>query len=398
MALFDHLTVSLNLSADQAMHLLHQGPHSAYLRRHRSRQIYSRVQLMAAIFAVLTPLWAIIDYFLFDYPVWLYLSIIRMASAMVFLLLALPWKTEKTSMEAYGFLVILTSTPAVFYLFALDMFGDWESFSEASKIAANLYSLLPFIILAGLSIFPLTLLEVLLLGIPSIAFLAYGELSTTDYNLWSYVGTIWLAFLILGASTLASINQLRYMMTLVSRASMDPLTGVFTRRSGTEIIDVQFRVAARQGSHFTVGFIDLDNFKSINDTYGHDVGDKTLIMLVENLQRHLRRADNIVRWGGEEFIFVLPNTDTEGARIVIQRFIDEWFGERPDGKPLTASIGLAERISDKMDDWPHLVELADARMYKAKEGGRARAVICGDEVMAGDINKAKIPSDSGLPN
>jgi len=383
MALFEHLTVSLNLSSDQAVHLLHQGPHSAYLRRHRARQIYSRVQLMAAIFAVLTPLWAFVDYYLFDYPTWLYLTIIRMASSVVFVLLALPWKTEKTSLEAYGFLVALTATPAAFYLLALNMFSGWENFDQASKIAANLYSLLPFIILAGLSIFPLTLLETILLGIPSIAFLAYGELATPDYNLWSYVGTIWLAFLILGASTLASINQLRYMMTLVSRASLDPLTGVFTRRSGSEIIDVQFRVAARQGVPFTVGFVDLDNFKSINDTYGHDEGDKTLIMLVKNLQRLLRRADNIVRWGGEEFVFVLPNTDIGGAKIVIGRFIEEWFGTRPDGKPLTASIGMAERITDKMEDWPHLIELADERMYKAKKGGRARAVIVGDEVLVG---------------
>ncbi len=391
MALFEHLTVSLNLSSDQAVHLLHQGPHSAYLRRHRARQIYSRVQLMAAIFAVLTPLWAIIDYYLFDYSTWFYLTTIRMGSTVVFILLALPWKSEKSSLAAYGFLVALTAAPAVFYLFALNMFDGWESFDGASKIAANLYSLLPFIILAGLSIFPLTLVETLLLGFPSIAFLAYGELSTPDYNLWSYVGTIWLAFLILGASTLASINQLRYMMTLVSRASLDPLTGVFTRRSGTEIIDVQFRVAARQESHFTVGFIDLDNFKSINDTYGHDEGDKTLIMLVDNLRRHLRRADNIVRWGGEEFVFVLPNTDIEGAKIVVERFLDEWFGTRPDGNPLTASIGIAERVADNMEDWPHLVELADARMYKAKKGGRARAVICGDIMMANDT--APTPGD-----
>ncbi len=352
MALFEHQQLSLNLSSDQVKHLIYQKAHSAYLRRHRAGQIYSRIQLIAALFAILTPTWIAVDYLVFDYPTWLYLSILRAVSTIVFFLLALPWKNEQTYGKAFSLLAILVSVPLAFYAFALPVLAQWETMSDIAKVTANLYFLLPFVIVAGLCIFPLTALEVIWLGIPCVALLAYGELQSPEFTLWGYASTLWLAILILGASSLAAVNQLRYMITLVSKASLDPLTGVFTRRSGSEIIDVQFRVAARQTTPFTVGFIDLDNFKSINDTYGHDVGDKTLCMLVESLRVHLRRADNIVRWGGEEFVFVLPNTDMDGARVVINRFLTEWFGVRPDGKPLTASIGIAERIDDNMEDWP----------------------------------------------
>ena len=100
-----------------------------------------------------------------------------------------------------------------------------------------------------------------------------------------------------------------------------------------------------------------------------------------SLHRYLRRSDMVVRWGGEEFVLVLTGTDADGARLILQRLLRDWLGMRPDHTPLTASIGLAARITDDIHDWPQLLEMADRRMYLAKRQGRARAVMCGDEVM-----------------
>jgi diguanylate cyclase (GGDEF)-like protein len=130
-----------------------------------------------------------------------------------------------------------------------------------------------------------------------------------------------------------------------------------------------------------VAFFDLDKFKSINDTFGHEEGDKALKTLADKLREGLRRGDILVRWGGEEFVAILTDTNPEGAKIMLERLRVAGFGVRPDGAPLTASIGVAERTADNVSDWPQLIELADQRMYEAKRTGRDRAVLPGGDVM-----------------
>ena len=93
------------------------------------------------------------------------------------------------------------------------------------------------------------------------------------------------------------------------------------------------------------------------------------------------RGDVLVRWGGEEFLVLLANSDVQGARLVVERLRAAGFGERPDGTPLTASIGLAERLIDRASDWPELIEVADQRMYAAKLGGRDRAILPGEAIV-----------------
>jgi diguanylate cyclase (GGDEF)-like protein len=378
-----HFVRELNISWDQAHHLLISTPHSPYLRRHRMSFLIGRVQLVSFIFAILIPLWSIIDYVVFPWPQWVVLTIMRFVSGGVFLLLAWPWKIEPSARSAFFMLVVMLLGPPAFYL-ATQPLLDGVQLSMGGQIASQLYALLPFVVLAGLSVFPLTVLEMLIFGLPFLAITAYGASLTNDFQWDKYIGTLWLAMLILAVSLFASVSQLRYMIALVSRSSLDPLTSTYTRRSGSEIIDMQYRVSIRQDAAFTILFFDLDNFKSINDTYGHDEGDRTLCTFTKNLQKDLRTSDVIVRWGGEEFLAVLPNTNIDGARLVVNRIVNKWLGERPDGTPLTASIGMAERKADNLDDWPKLVELADHRMYKAKKGGRARAVMCEDDVILAD--------------
>lgn len=375
-----HLTKELNISWDQAYHLTLSTPHSPYLRRHRMSFIIGRVQLVSFIFAILIPLWTVIDYMAFPWPEWAILSVMRVGSGLIFLGLAWPWKIEASSKAAFTMLTIMLFGPPVFYLVSQPMLSGMD-LNFWGSIATQLYALLPYIVLAGLSVFPLTVMEMLIFGLPFLAVTAYGAAQVENFTLETYIGNLWLASLILAVSMFSSVSQLRYMIALVSRSSLDPLTGAYTRRSGSEIIDMQYRVSIRQGASFAIVFFDLDNFKSINDTYGHDQGDKTLVSFTQNLQDMLRGSDVIVRWGGEEFLAVLPNTNVDGARLVVGRITEKWLGTRPDGEPLTASIGIAERIADGLDDWLDLVEMADKRMYIAKKMGRARAVFGDDYVV-----------------
>jgi len=88
----------------------------------------------------------------------------------------------------------------------------------------------------------------------------------------------------------------------------------------------------------------------------------------------MRRGDALVRWGGEEFLLLMPNTDIVHARQAMERLCASGLGLRPDGKPLTASIGLAETLADHCIQGEQLVEIADQRMYHAKQQGRNRIV------------------------
>lgn len=166
------------------------------------------------------------------------------------------------------------------------------------------------------------------------------------------------------------------MASLVDQASIDTLTQCYSRNSGEEIIDVQFRIARREAAFLSVVFVDLDNFKAINDRYGHESGDRVLRSAAEHIARNGRGSDVLIRWGGEEFVILLPNTNATGALKTVRRLRNIGLGERPDGSFLTASYGIAEMQSSKANDWQTLVECADDQMYVVKSnGGNDIAVI-----------------------
>jgi diguanylate cyclase (GGDEF)-like protein len=274
-------------------------------------------------------------------------------------------------------LMAMLLVPPVFYLMSIRIISDLQ-LDPFSMLATKLYALMPNIVLAGLAIFPLTAFEVLVFSAPAFAFAIIGYMMNGEtMSLVSHGPELWLMVLVMGVAMFSGMSQLHYMAALVNRAMIDPLTNAYTRRSGGETLDLLFRLAALQNAPLSVAFFDLDKFKSINDTFGHDEGDRALKSLSETLKAGLRKGDVLARWGGEEFVAILNNTDAEGARIVIERLREAGLGMRPDGKPMTASIGVAERGADNAKDWPELIEMADQRMYQAKKTGRDRAVLPG---------------------
>lgn len=158
-------------------------------------------------------------------------------------------------------------------------------------------------------------------------------------------------------------------------ATHDALTGVRNARAYYAICDQMIRMAQRNATPYSVMFVDLDHFKSINDTYGHDAGDAVLKAVAHCLAKNIRDSDALGRIGGEEFSIFLPNTDILGARELgetVRARIEALMpsiGER--SLKITASIGVArnQHSDQSMQD---IQKLADQAMYQAKAGGRNR--------------------------
>jgi diguanylate cyclase (GGDEF)-like protein len=356
---------------------------SAFVQRRRSLLILSRVRLVAAVFAVLTPLWIPIDLMIFQTALGMYLAALRVLASIAFVLLCLSYRGADSASVARWGLVWLLSIPTVFFLISHPLLAQFAISDPAQQVVAAGYAFLPFVMVAGLAVFPITALEGALLSLPLLlSYLLTGVLGYQLLPFASHLGAQWLLLLLAVVATLAGMSQLHFMSQLVDQSSHDGLTRAYNRRVGEEMLVQQFVTSVRAKTPFAVAFVDLDNFKSINDRYGHEEGDNTLRNASAALRRVLRRGDVLVRWGGEEFLALMPNTDPEGAKIAIMRLREAGLGMRPDGKRVTASIGIAERTADGSGQWQELVEKADKRMYIAKQTGKDRVISVGDTLIA----------------
>lgn len=360
--------------------LVMQRHHAPYLTRHRLESIVTRIRLVAVAFSGLTLLWIGLDAATLDTNQWQIIAVFRIIAVAVFAMLAMAPDRERTRTVVMAMLAVTFCVPMVLFGAAQFVLGGVR-LEGLAAINGQLYEALPFIVLAGLSIFPLVATEGLLFALPLLGLVATVQVLSSGLDSIRLVSTLWILGLALGVYLLACAIQLHYMMALLRRASHDPLTGALTRRSGVEIIELHFRLACEQDSACAIAFLDIDDFKGINDVFGHDAGDQTLRRFAESLTQLLRKADAVIRWGGEEFVVLLTSTEMDGVRIAMQRVVNEWFGPRPDGRPLTASIGVAERRADGVNDWSQLIKLADERMYFAKKSGKARCLLSSTEVI-----------------
>lgn len=360
--------------ADQWLDVLSPRSHSLPIKNHRAGILRKRIKFFSLFFAWLIPLWSILDYLLLPFDIWYKLAILRLISGLVFAHIYYRCTHGRCpTSHIFICLSFLLYTPTIFYLISIPILADVH-LSGFSGALVDIYSLLPIFVIASLSIFTLTLIELLIITLPLAIITLWSIYPKINQDFSSTIMYIWLFFLLTGTSFFSSLSQMRYMISQVTRTAYDSLTRSMTRRAGIEALEVYFRMAKLQETHLSVLFIDLDHFKSINDTFGHDAGDTVLQNAVAKLKHFVRKGDSVIRWGGEEFLVVLPYADQEDALHVVHRIFQEGLGTCPNGKLVTASMGLAEINQDETENWQELVKQADQRLYQAKESGRSRCI------------------------
>lgn len=177
-----------------------------------------------------------------------------------------------------------------------------------------------------------------------------------------------LGFFIVVAFLLSRLKNALERESALSRT--DFLTGAFNSRAFSEVGMAEILRARRHGRPFTVVYIDLDNFKTVNDTLGHSVGDTLLRQVVDTLKRNVRATDLVARLGGDEFAVLLPETNGDSAKALVSKLREYLLSEmQKDGWPVTFSVGVLTYVSPP-GNVDEMIRVADVLMYEVKKNGK----------------------------
>ena len=157
-------------------------------------------------------------------------------------------------------------------------------------------------------------------------------------------------------------------------ATVDKLTGLYNRRYLTEFGDATFASAKRHGDEMSVIICDIDNFKVVNDAYGHLIGDKVLQAFASLLLENKRAEDTTARYGGEEFVVVLSKCDALSAKDKAEKIRVALSDLDTDGIKVTASFGVTQMTSEHKS-FEDILKDADEALYRAKENGRDQVIV-----------------------
>ncbi|MCF6324328.1 MAG: GGDEF domain-containing protein [Gammaproteobacteria bacterium] len=162
----------------------------------------------------------------------------------------------------------------------------------------------------------------------------------------------------------------QYQASLDKQTKTDYLTGINNRRAISIALKNEILRANRHKRPVSILLMDLDYFKKINDQYGHDVGDEVLRSVAKIISESVRATDVVARWGGEEFLILLPETDVNGSKIIAEKVREKIASHQfPEVNHVTLSIGVSIMVLD-VDNAETLVKKSDLALYRAKEAGR----------------------------
>ena len=186
-------------------------------------------------------------------------------------------------------------------------------------------------------------------------------------------------FSVFGYQLAASLKHIQRFSTVKKEAIYDTLTSLFNRRHFEEMLSAETQKAFESESNLSLIMVDIDHFKKVNDTFGHDGGDKVLREIASLLKSSVRKHDTVARYGGEEFGLLLPGAPLEPTSMVaerIRRLVENTaFDIGPSKIHVTISLGISNFPVHRMKSKEELVKMADLALYEAKRGGRNRVCI-----------------------
>ncbi len=208
-----------------------------------------------------------------------------------------------------------------------------------------------------------------------------------DYNdliLSVKVTRIWNDGHLTGSSALLRdiTEEKRFERQLIKISTTDALTDLFNRRYLDKTLESELQRARRYEHNLSVLMFDVDHFKIFNDTHGHDQGDRVLQSIGQTMKDTVRNIDVPCRYGGEEFLIILPDTDIDGAMILSERLRENIETTLVDGLQVTISIGVSTYPLIEVDTYESFIESADTALYRAKDSGRNCVRHANDQVTA----------------
>lgn len=338
----------------------------------RTSYITIRLWFMCMFFALSVPIFSGFDFVLFPNAEALALLAARIVLSLSLFSLAYLLKIRALVNTVRLVMPLAFLSPMIFYVASMMIVSDLPK-DEIPSI----FAMLPYFILAMLGLFPLTISGgVIVVVCILIPFTSY-EIFFVDQSIWLLVNSIWLFLLFAGISLWLQVGQLSMLMKLYRESTVDPLTKLINRR-------VLLRLAQRSNEGqqvYSLIMFDLDRFKRINDNHGHAVGDKVLVNVAKVIQEELRTTDIVARFGGEEFVAVLPNIELSDAKNIANRValsISRQSVILDDNAELkvTSSVGVTQRRQGETLD--ETLKRADDLLYFAKNNGRDQ-VICDDD-------------------
>ncbi|PMR77694.1 GGDEF domain-containing protein [Billgrantia endophytica] len=354
--------------------------HAHYLR--------SRVLAVGLIFALLSPLWIVVDALVLPSSLLKYTLAGRMVLMLGLVGLLLLALVSRERIRCIRFSAgMLLALPAAFYVLVLVMLPSDELKSLVG------YGFIPFLLVASLSVFPFTLLESFLAGMAMLTLLMFSQVMDGSWMSGRGVESLWLLTSLLAVSLAANHFQLSLLLRLYRQATHDSLTGLFNRRAlelHLEKIqawqrEIEGRASAGKAP-CSVLMMDLDHFKRINDTHGHSVGDTVLRKFAAILLGQTRKHDCAARYGGEEFVVILLGSDEQQATEVAERIryaveSHEFRNHERQRVPVTTSIGVTQLRQDEPPQ--NAIKRADEALYRAKHEGRNRIALAEMPVVEG---------------
>ena len=237
--------------------------------------------------------------------------------------------------------------------------------------------------------------QMLVLGLSSVLMLLLSVIGLTWADPIRYPSSTGLMHFVIGGATLLILSLVakwvtdirtrigrqakelsQALATLQHMATQDTLTGLMNRRVMTDLAEAELKLVDRNGCPLTVALIDLDHFKQVNDHHGHPAGDAVLSGFAAHAQSQLRQVDKVARWGGEEFLVMMPQVQLSEALSGIERLRHSTESLRFAGHPrvrVTFSAGMAQaRPGETLEQ---LVDRADQALYEAKQAGRNRCCL-----------------------
>ena len=338
----------------------------------RTSYITIRLWFMCIFFALSVPIFSGFDFVLFPNAEALALLVARIVLSLSLFSLAYLLKVRALVNTVRLVMPLAFLSPMIFYVASMMIVSDLPK-DEIPSI----FAMLPYFILAMLGLFPLTISGGVIVVVCILIPFASYEIFFVDQSIWLLVNSIWLFLLFAGISLWLQVGQLSMLMKLYRESTVDPLTKLINRR-------VLLRLAQRSNEGqqvYSLIMFDLDRFKRINDNHGHAVGDKVLVNVAKVIQEELRTTDIVARFGGEEFVAVLPNIELSDAKNIANRValsISRQSVILDDNAELkvTSSVGVTQRRQGETLD--ETLKRADDLLYFAKNNGRDQ-VICDND-------------------